>query len=293
MSRRTRWSLALLLLITAVPLALLLSRRPSNDRDWRPNDAVLAHAEFDGPLVHIGDIRYTTYKTESTYTPAYYDRTFDLRRLRRVWFVVEPFSDWQGAAHTFLSFEFAGPDGPAFVGISVEARKERGESYSFVKGLLRGYELMYLVADERDLVRLRTNVRRDDVFLYPVRARPERARELFIAMLERANRLRERPEWYNTLTSNCTNNIIRHVNELAPGQLPFSFKSLFPGYADEIAYDLGLIDTDLPFAEIRDRFRINDRALEHADAPDFSVRIREGLPGARPPRPGSAGGGPA
>lgn len=268
---RTRY---LFLLLFATLLALWLTRDPSNNREWGLNEAILPYAEFDGHVVHVHDIRNTSYTTTEDYAPAYYDKTFDLDRLTAVWFVVEPFSDWGGAAHTFLSFEFEGPD---YVAVSVEARKERGETYHFLKGLFRQYELWYLIGDERDVIRLRTNYRHDDVYLYPIRAPRGKIRELFAAMLDRANRIREHPEFYNTLTDNCTSTIIEHVNSLSPRRIPFGFKALFPGYSDRLAYDLGLIDTDLPFDAVRSRFRVNERALDYGDSPAFSVRIREGL----------------
>lgn len=258
----------------AVLIGVWLGIRPSNERDWQPNLAVLPYAEFEGSLAHVYHIRNTSYTSAERYTPAYYDKTFDLDRLTSVWFMVEPFSDWGGSAHTFLSFEFEGPE---YVTISVEARKERGETYHFVKGLFKRYELMYVVADERDAIGLRTNFRRDDVYLYPIRTTPEKVRELFVAMLGRANRLREHPEFYNTLTSNCTSNIVRHVNSLTPDRIPFSYKWLLPGYSDRLAYEIGLIDTELPFEEVRAHFKINERALEYGDGPEFSVSIREGL----------------
>ncbi|MGH7674742.1 MAG: DUF4105 domain-containing protein [Gemmatimonadales bacterium] len=274
-------------LALAALLALVLvwlRQRPSTERDWQPNEAVMPSITFRGRLVDVRNVRFTTYRSTEDYTPAYDQRTYDLERLVRVWFVVEPFSKWGGAAHTFLSFEFTGPE---FVAISVEARKERGETYHFVKGLFRGYELLYVVGDERDLVRLRSNYRRDEVFLYPIRASPERVRALFAEMLERADALRRAPEFYNTLTSNCTSNIVRHVNRLVPGRVPFSVRWMFPGYADRLAYDLGLIDTALPFDSIRARFRIDERALRYGDREDFSVRIRDSLPppGSSPPDP--------
>ena len=245
---------------------------PSNQRDWVPNLAVLPYAEFEGDLVHVRNIRNTSYSSPDIYTPAYYDRTFDLSRLQTVWFLVEPLSKRGAVAHTFLSFGFEGSE---YVAISVEARKEKGESYHFLKGLFRQYELMYLIADERDVIRLRTSYRRDDVYLYPIKASPESMRQLFVSMLTRANRLRDRPEFYNTLTSNCTSNIIEHVNSLSRRPIPFSIKGLLPGFSDRLAYELGLIDTDLTFEETRDRFMINERAMEFAESPDFSIRIRE------------------
>jgi hypothetical protein len=178
-----------------------------------------------------------------------------------------------GPAHTFMSFGFAGGE---YVAVSVEIRKERGESFSPLKGLLRQYELMYVVADERDAVRLRSNFRRDSVFLYRIHTTPEKARQLFVGMLKRANALAERPEFYNTLTSTCTTNIVRHVNAIAPRRVPRSYKVLLPAFADELAYDLGLLDPARPFEETRRRALINPRALAHGDDPRFSLAIRKG-----------------
>jgi hypothetical protein len=171
-----------------------------------------------------------------------------------------------------VSFGFS--DG-SYVAISVELRREPGETFSPVKGLLKQYELMYVVADERDVIRLRTGHRHDEVYLYPVRADAGQRRRLFVSMLTRANRLREHPEFYNTLTNTCTTNIVRHVNEIAPGKVPLSYKVLLPGYSDRLAYDLGLLDTDLPFDEAQARHHINARALRYADNPAFSALIRQ------------------
>jgi len=257
-------------------IAYGVSVRPSNDRDWVPNEAVLPAAEFVGSRVTLRHVRNTQYRTPNDYTPAYYDLTLDLDSIQRVWFVVEPFSGSSAMAHTFLSFEFAGP---RFVAISVEARKERGEAYSAVKGLFRGYELMYVVADERDAIGLRTTYRRDAVYLYPMRAAPERVRALFVAMVTRANALRDRPQFYNTLTANCTSTIVRHVNSLVPGRVPFSYRWLLPGYADELAFELGLIDTDLPADSLRARFGVTAVAQTVPDSADFSIAVRSRLPG--------------
>jgi hypothetical protein len=274
-----RRPLAILLLLSlALAAGFCAVAVPSTARDWEPNARRLPRAEFAGDRVTVRDVRNTVYRTTQDFTPAWDDRSYDLRRLRRVWFAVEPFSTWGGAAHTFLSFEFEGPE---FVVISVETRRERGERYGFLKGMLRRYELAYVVADERDAIRLRTNVRRDQVYLYPIRAEPARVRALFVTMLDRANQLAERPEFYHTLFSNCTNNIVRHINALAPGRVPFSLRAVFPGYSDRLAYDLGLIDSDLPYPALRERFGITEAALRHADDPAFSRRIREGLPPTR------------
>lgn len=244
--------------------------RPSNERKWAVDQAVLPVAEIAPPLVTIRNIRNFTYETTDRYTPAYYDKTFDLRKLDSAWFFVEPFGK-AGAAHTFVSFGFEDRD---FVAISIEIRKEQGESFSALKGLLRHYEIMYVVGDERDLVGLRANHRKDPVHLYRIDATPERIRETFLSMLRRANHLREHPEFYNTATNTCTTNLVRHVNEITPERIPFSPAVLLPAHSDRLAYDLGLIDRGLPFEETRRRALINEAAAKYANDPEFSRRIR-------------------
>ena len=250
---------------------MFLFRLPSNERDWSPDQAVLPWAETAGSRVTVRNVRFCTYRSKDDYDVTYDSRTFDLTRIRTVGYVVEPFASWRGPAHTFLSFGFEGPN---YLAISAEVRKQRGQDFSLLKGLLHAYELMYVVADERDLIKLRVRHRKDDVYLYPLRATPDGARRLFLDMLERANRLRIHPEFYNTLTNNCATCIRRHVNKIVKRRVPFSFRLFLPGYSDRLAYDLGWIDTSLPFAEARRAFRINERVLKYADDPDFSAKIR-------------------
>jgi hypothetical protein len=257
-------------------LGIALSKiifKPSNDRDWSLDQKVLPYAEFHSNNVLIHNIRNFDYLTTTEYNPAYYDKSFDLDKIKKVYYVVEPFSGIPGSAHTFLSFEF---EGNQFVAISVEIRKEKGESYHPIKGLFNQYEIMYVIADERDVIKLRTNYRKDKVFLYPARTTKEIARQLFLEMLKRANYLKDNPEFYNTLTNTCTTNIVNHINSIVPGRVPFfSLSILFPKNSDRLAYKLGLIDTELPFEEARKRYLINERAEKYADDPDFSVKIRQ------------------
>jgi hypothetical protein len=245
--------------------------RPSNDRDWSPDQRVLATAVFDGGRVHVRNVRNIAYRSAADYDVRHYDATYDLGALDSVWYVVEQFQGVSGPAHTMVSFGFR--DG-RFLAVSVEIRKEAGERFNPLLGLLKRYELMYVVADERDVIGLRANHRRDDVYLYPVRTTVERRRRMLVEMLERANELARSPEFYNTLYSTCTTNIVRHVNTIAPRRVPFSYKVLLPAYSDELAFDLGLIDTDLPLDQARRKFHINARAERFAADPEFSRRIR-------------------
>lgn len=263
----------IIILLTTLFVTVSLLTEASNDRDWNIDQAVLPYAEIEGDIVSVHNIRNFSYTSTKEYTPNYYDNTFDLSKLKKVWYVVEPFSGIPGSAHTFLSFEFDGDD---FVSISVEIRKEKGESYHPVKGLFNNYELMYVIADERDVIKLRTNFRNDSVYLYPIKVSKEKSRELFLDMIMRTNELKDNPEFYNTITNTCTTNIVSHVNKISSNKIPMMNMSiLFPENSDKLAYELGLIDTELPFSEVRDKYYINDKALRYADDKDFSVKIRE------------------
>ena len=269
-TRMALLSVAALLLLGVV--ALLAGRRPSNERAWIPEQAVLPSVRFEGNRVHVRNVRDFTFRSATDFTPGYRDRTYDLDRLERVWFVLSPFNrDWRGPAHAFLSFGFS--DGQ-YVSLSVEARREVGEAYSVVKGALREYEIMYVVGEERDLIGLRAVAWDDPVYLYPVRATPEQARELFVRMLRRAHELESRPEFYNTFLNNCTTSILDPVDRIAPGRIPFGWEVLLPGYSDQLAHERGLLDTDLPLEQAREAFRINERAKAAAGDPAFSTRIR-------------------
>jgi hypothetical protein len=248
------------------------TRVPSNNRDWSLDQAILPSADINNNLVTIHNIRNFSYTSKTNYTPNYYDKTFDLNKIKKVYYVVEPFSSTKGAAHTFLSFEFEGNN---FVAISIEIRKEKGEIFSAVKGLLRQYEIMYVIADERDVVKLRSNYRKDLVYIYPAKTTPEKMRSLFLDMVSEANKLVDKPEFYNSITNSCTSKIADHINNISPKRIPWSFKILFPKNSDKLAYDLGLLDTNLPWSEVRAKFLINDKALKYANDPDFSMKIRK------------------
>ncbi len=250
---------------------LLKTLKPSNDRDWTPEQARLARAEFHGSEVTVRNIRNCTYPTAENPIVEYYDQTFDLNELESVDFIVVPFPDLPGVGHTMLSFGFGGRD---YLAVSVEIRRERGEKYSAVKGFFNQYELIYVVGDERDLIRLRTEHHMNDVYVYRTRAKGQQVRALFEDVMSRANRLADSPEFYHTLTNNCTTNIRRHINRLSPDRIPYDFRVLLPANSDRLAYELGLLRTDLPFEETKRRARVNELAYVYRDDPNFSVRIR-------------------
>lgn len=259
--------------LSAFPQSLPTTRllTPSHDRDWSPDLAVLPYADFSDDHVIVRNIRNCAYESDSDYAVNYYDKRFDLQQLRTVDFIVVPFKETPSLAHTMLSFGFE--DGE-YVAVSAEARLEQGEKYSPVLGELRQYELMYVVADERDAILRRTKHRGVDVYVYRTIATPEQSRELFMDVMQRVNQLAEVPEFYDTLSNNCTSNIVRHLNRLRPGRIPYDIRVLLPGFSDGLAYELGLLDTSLPFEEARRRARVTDIANLAAGAADFSSSIR-------------------
>lgn len=259
-------------LLVFIQCTLLVFVKPSNDREWSEDLAVLAYAEFDGDSVTVKNIRNFKYESVLDYTADYYDRTFDMNGINSVEYVVEPFSGV--AAHTFVAFGFE--DG-SYVDISVEVRREKGEFYNIFKGIARRFELVYVIADERDVLKLRTNHRKDNVYLYPVKTSKEKMRAMFVDMLLRANELRHKPEFYHTLANNCTTNIVEHVNKISPNKVPFSYKYFLPKYSDELAFDVGLITGEDTIEQMRERYNVTAIAQKYGEDPDFSRKIREDL----------------
>lgn len=251
-----------------------LSLRPSNDRNWQPDVAVLAYADIEGNRVTVHNIRNCDYRTETDYDVQHYDKTFELDRLR----TTDLFMVYWGSpniAHTMVSFGFEGGD---YLCFSIETRKRKGQGYSAVKGLFRQFELIYIAADERDVVRLRTNYRQgEEVYLFRLRASAERARVLFLDYLRRLNSLRQKPQWYNALTDNCTTGI--RTQRAAAERAPWDWRMLANGHGDELLYERELIATNLPLAELKERVHINTRARAADKSADFSRLIRQGVPG--------------
>lgn len=246
--------------------------KPSNDRDWQTDVAILPYTTINGDLVTVYNIRNFDYRSEYDYVPAYYDKTFDMRKLESVDLVAVY---WMGPAiaHTFLTFGFNGGD---YLAVSIETRKEKGEAYSTLRGFFKQYELYYVVADERDVIRLRTNYRKDppeDVYLYRIYRPVKNGQRTFLEYMEKINALNKQPQFYNTLLYNCTTTIWYNA-KVNPGRVPFSWKVLVSGYAPEYLYEMGVLDTSIPFAELQRRNHVNARAQQADKAPDFSSLIR-------------------
>jgi hypothetical protein len=248
---------------------------PSNQRDWTPEHAVLPHAAFHGDRVTLCNIRNCQFLADDVYVVDYYDKSFDLGAVRAVDFIVVPFAALPLLAHTMLSFEIAGDDGETdHLVVSVEARRERNQAYDPLRGSARQYELMYVVADERDAIQLRTRYRGDDVYLYRATAPPETVRLLLTDVLGRINQLAREPEFYHTIANNCTTNILRHIHRIRPHRIGYDVRVLLPGYSDKLAYDEGLIRRHGSFAATKQYAYVTPRAQRYAGREDFSELIR-------------------
>jgi Domain of unknown function (DUF4105) len=258
----------------ALVLVWWFTLQPSNEREWQPDLAVLAYADINGNKVAVHNIRNCDYRTETDFDVRHYDKTFDLEKLR----TADLYMVYWGSpliAHTMMSFGFEGGD---YLCFSIETRKEKGEGYSAVKGLFRQFELVYIVAAERDLVRLRTNYRQgEEVYLFRLKSSPQQARVLFLDYLNRLNSLREHAAWYNAVTDNCTTGI--RAQRAAAERAPWDWRMLVNGHGDELLYERGMITTNLPLAELKERVHINARAQAADKAADFSRQIRQGVPG--------------
>ena len=262
------------IVIFTIVLISWLNIPPSNDRDWQPDVAILPYATFNGNTVTIHNIRNCDYRTETDYTVRHYDKTFDLAKLNSAdLFLVHWGSPY--IAHTMISFGFGTKD---FLCFSIETRKEKGEDYSAIKGFFKQYELTYVIADERDLVRLRTNYRHEDVHLYRLKAKPDIIRKVFLDYLQEVNHLKDTPEWYNALTENCTTAIRGHMAPYNPNA-KLDWRIIINGNIDQFIYEQKHLDQSLPFAELKARSYINDRGQAADKDPKFSQRIRKGLPG--------------
>src|ERR1700675_2491944 len=271
-SRRRRMSAMAIVLFLGV-VAWWISIRPSHDRNWRPEVAVMPRALIDGDRVRLTGVRNFDYRSRNDFTVRYEEREVQLSHLTALDFYVSYFMPGP-VGHTFVSFIF---DNSPPLSISIETRPEIGESFAPVASLFKQFEVIYVVGDEHDLVGVRANYRHEAVYLYRLNTSPDDARRLLMVYLARINELADRPEFYHLLTNSCTINIVRYANAAGRGG-GFELRHLLNGLVDGYLYDSGRIDTTLPFDELRRRSLINEAAQAADVAPDFSQRIRASRP---------------
>jgi hypothetical protein len=259
----------------------------TNDRNWQPDVARTAYAEIDGNRITLHNVRDFRYHSPADYETNYEERwdtrTYDLDKLDRLDML---FSYWgpKDIAHTMLCFGFQ--DGQ-HVAVSVECRKTVGQTYSPVKSFFKEFEIIYIFGDERDLVALRTDYRKEDTYLFPRPVPPEKIRELFLDLVQTADRLHAHPEFYRTIRDNCTTSLIRHLRKCQILKVKLGWTEIFNGLMPHRAYEQGQLPTDAPYDVVMQRYAISARGQACGDGPDYSACIRRGL---GEPAAGASGG---
>jgi hypothetical protein len=272
--KRSSWAAALCFVGFCSVLAWWLTLKPSNEGNWQPDGARTAWAEMDGDRVTIHNLRNCDYRTETDYTNCWSDRTLDLSQIRAADLFL---TNWgiRFASHPIVSFQFGDVEHVAF---SIEARYKTGQAYSTILGCFRQYGLIFVAADERDVIRLRTNYRKDEeVYLYRIKVPPEVARAMFLTYVNYLNKLKDHPEWYNEVTRNCTTTLQKPLAADVNNPQPWNYQFLLNGTLDELLYDRGrLVTGGLPFPELKQREHINAVAQATGYSPGFSALIRAG-----------------
>ncbi|WP_440224991.1 Lnb N-terminal periplasmic domain-containing protein [Dokdonella sp. MW10] len=261
----------------ALLLAWWVSLAPAGTRAWADDVAHLATGTVDGDIVTLHAVRDFDWRTKDDYTPRWEPRRYDLAHLASTDVIL---SYWAGEwiAHTLVSFGF---DDGSHVVFSVEIRREAHERFSEIGGFFKQFELSVIAADERDIVRVRTNVRGEDDYLYRLQLDPDARRALFLAYVDEANRLARDPRWYHTVTANCTTLVYHMARQILGGGLPMDYRVLLSGYLDRYLYDIGGLDRNLPFDTLRTQARITDRARAADRSATFSADIRAGMSDAK------------
>lgn len=254
-----------------VLLVWWITLEPTNNKDWAPDVARIAHGELEGDILVVHNVRDFRYFSESSFQEHWQTRTYDLSRIQGLDMFLSYWAS-DNIAHLILSWDFGGDD---HLAISIETRKDKTQQYSSIKGFFKQFELSYVAADERDLIRLRTNYRKERVYLYRLKTSKEKARALLEDYLVEMNRLVNEPQFYNALTRNCATTAHLHVEAVHPESLPVDWRLIFSGHLDELIYEYQAIKGHgIPFAELRERSRVDQR-MQTYDGDNFSHMMRQ------------------
>ena len=265
---------------------LTLLIRPSNDRNWADDQTRVAKVEIADGVVTISNFRNFHYRSETDFDPIFETKTFRLEDLDSVSLIVQKFTPSEGLAHVMLSFgirreflsEETSESEQSYFSLSIEVRREKGESYGPIKGVYRNYEVTHVIGDERDLVGVRTVHRpQDRVWLYALNATDEQVQQLFLGFVDRIKHLESNPEFYHTFLNNCANGITRQTYELTPEPINWlDLRIVMPGFSDSFAFENGLIGDarTQDFEQIKGNARIDEQARQLGIREDFSTKIR-------------------
>jgi hypothetical protein len=250
---------------------LVVAFRPSHERDWEIGQENLPKIEANEKEITIDNFRNFNWKEGGEVDKNYETRKFQLDQLEDIDIFISHFDDFEGMAHIFLSFGFS--DGEQVV-VSAETRREQDEDFSPVLGLARQFEFLYVVGSEKDIIGLRTDLRDERVYLYPSTVAPETAQKIFLEIAKDVNKIHEKPRMYNTLTRNCTNELTRKVEKVSDANFPLTWKTVLPGYFDEVLFEMNLLETDVSFKETKKRSLINNQSVNRHDE-NFEESLRK------------------
>lgn len=260
-------------LIVVVFFVWLFLKKPTHEATWEVGQEQLPFISVVDDTITIDNIRDFSWTGAFEAEQNYISETYSLSSLETTDVFISHFDDFEGLAHIFLSFGFS--DGKHIV-VSLESRRKEGETFSPLKGMFRSYEIIYVVGTERDIVGVRTGHRNERVYLYPTIATPEVSQNLFLKLAEDINAVYRDPIFYNTVTHNCTNRLTRRVEEISDARFPLTYKSLLPGYFDEVLYEMKLISQEGDFESVKLRHLIDNTSVD-VGSPTYSNDLRQGL----------------
>lgn len=246
-------------------------QHPRHDRDWEMGQEKLPFFHIDGTRITVENFRDFTWYEDGTVDAKYRTSLFDLTQLTGVDVIISHFDDLEGMAHIFVSFTFR--EGENMV-ISVESRREKGEKFSPWLGLMRQFELIYVVGSERDVIGLRTHIRNERLYIYPTGASSDESKKLLLLLMQDVNAIQNAPVFYHTIFRNCTNVITRRVEQMSDISFPLTYKMFLPGYMDEVLYEMKIIPHDKPFDDIKNFYRVENDSIMPSD-PAYSEKIRK------------------
>jgi len=263
----------ILILVGVLLIALaifLLLQKPSHDRDWESGHDELPYMQIEDGTITVENMRDFQWDGPFEATQNYITDTFNLEEMDSAEVIISHFAEFEGMAHIFLSFGFM--DG-RHIDISLETRRESDEKFSPLLGILRQFEIIYVVGTDRDLIGVRTGHRDERVYVYPVTASPEKIQELFITLSEEINDVYEKPRFYNTLLHNCTNELTRKVEKISNLNFPFTYKTFLPGFFDEVLYSMNLVSTSVPFDELKQNALVDNNSVDET-SDTYSADVR-------------------